>query len=101
MMADGRASLESTMRRSQLDEIIRQGVKVIASFGFKLPEFAGWSPDDRRRNNQCAGEVLRACLGWDITDFSRGEFVNHGLLLTGVAQDDPPMASTVLDSAKL
>ena len=69
------------MKRSELNEIIREGEKFIASFGFKLPEFANWSLEDWRRNKHRAGEVLRARLGWDITDFGRGDFENLGLLL--------------------
>ena len=69
------------MKRSELNEIIREGEKFIASFGFKLPEFASWSMDDWKRNKPRAGEVIRARLGWDITDFGRGDFDNLGLLL--------------------
>ena len=69
------------MKRSELNEIIREGEKFIASFGFKLPEFANWSPDDWKLNKHRAGEVIRARLGWDITDFGRGDFENLGLLL--------------------
>src|SRR5688572_17802806 len=69
------------MKRSELNEIIREGEKFIASFGFKLPEFASWSLDDWKRNKPRAGEVIRARLGWDITDFGRGDFENLGLLL--------------------
>ncbi len=45
------------MKRSELNEIIREGEKFIASFGFKLPEFANWSLDDWKRNKPRAGEV--------------------------------------------
>jgi D-lyxose ketol-isomerase len=69
------------MKRSELNEIIREGERFIASFGFKLPEFASWSMDDWKRNKPRAGEVIRARLGWDITDFGRGDFENLGLLL--------------------
>jgi D-lyxose ketol-isomerase len=37
--------------------------------------------DDWKRNKPRAGEVIRARLGWDITDFGRGEFETLGLLL--------------------
>src|SRR5215510_11434853 len=73
--------LRSRMKRSELNEIIRDGEKFIASFGFKLPEFANWSLDDWARNKHRASEVIRARLGWDITDFGRGDFENLGLLL--------------------
>lgn len=69
------------MKRSELNEIIREGEKFIASFGFKMPEFAHWSPEDWRKNKARAGEAIRARLGWDITDFGRGEFEDTGLLL--------------------
>ena len=76
------------MKRSELNEIIREGEKFIASFGFKLPEFADWSLDDWKRNKSRAGAVLKARLGWDITDFGRGEFDNVGLLLFTIRNGD-------------
>ena len=69
------------MKRSELNDIIREGEKFIASFGFKMPEFANWTPDDWRKNKHRAREAIRARLGWDITDFGRGEFEDTGLLL--------------------
>ena len=76
------------MKRSELNEIIREGEKFIASFGFKLPEFADWSPDDWHRNKSRAGAVLKARLGWDITDYGRGEFDDMGLLLFTIRNGD-------------
>ncbi|HNB26102.1 MAG TPA: D-lyxose/D-mannose family sugar isomerase, partial [Alphaproteobacteria bacterium] len=69
------------MKRSELNEIIREGERFIASFGFKMPEFATWTPDDWKRNKHRAREAIRARLGWDITDFGRGDFEDTGLLL--------------------
>jgi D-lyxose ketol-isomerase len=77
------------MKRSELNEIIREGEKFIASFGFKLPEFANWSVDDWKRNKPRAGEVIRARLGWDITDFGRGKFCKCGLAIFTLRNGDP------------
>ena len=51
------------MKRSELNEIIREGEKFIASFGFKLPEFATWSLDDWQQQ-QAPRRRGRSARGW-------------------------------------
>lgn len=101
------------MRRSELNEIIREGETFIASFGFKLPAFADWSPDDRRRSKPRTGGALRARLGWDTTDSGRGEVStvhddetdNHVLDMVprfkDVDEDAPPYRLIVANYANL
>ncbi|WP_407047935.1 D-lyxose/D-mannose family sugar isomerase [Methyloraptor flagellatus] len=69
------------MLRSELNEIIRAGEDFIASFGFKMPPFAAWSPADWRANKDRAGAIIGPRLGWDITDYGFGSFTKKGLLL--------------------
>ena len=69
------------MKRSQINEIIEQSDEFIRSFGFRLPQFAYWSPSEfRDRKGQIDG-IIDAGLGWDITDYGTGDFDNLGLFL--------------------
>jgi hypothetical protein len=77
------------MKRSRVNEIIREGDAFIRSFGYLLPPFAYWTPQElaERRPDGIVG----ARLGWDITDYGRGRFDELGLFLftvrNGFAED--------------
>ena len=69
------------MKRSQVNEILREGDAFIRSFGFLLPPFAYWTPDDMvARRSEISG-ILSARMGWDITDYGQDDFDNLGLFL--------------------
>lgn len=67
------------MKRSAVNEIIRRSDAFIRSFGYILPPFAYWSPEDLTAL-QPAG-IIDARLGWDITDYGKGRFDELGLFL--------------------
>ncbi|TBW39262.1 D-lyxose/D-mannose family sugar isomerase [Siculibacillus lacustris] len=77
------------MRRSHLNSLIRDGEAFIRSFGFHLPPFADWSVEDWRERSGGLERIVRPRLGWDITDFGRGEFLKTGLLLFTVRNGLP------------
>ena len=67
------------MKRSRVNEILREGDAFIRSFGFVLPPFATWPPE---RILGAEGKLLRARgMGWDITDYGQGKFEELGLFL--------------------
>lgn len=71
----------TTMKRSQINAIIRESEAFIRGFGYILPPFAWWSPGEMvARKTEIAG-ITGAGLGWDITDFGLGDFAGNGLLL--------------------
>ncbi len=77
------------MKRSTVNEIIRESDKFIRSFGFVMPPFAYWSPDElKRRTASDSPSIRNARLGWDITDFGRGKFAEFGLFLFTVRNGD-------------
>jgi D-lyxose ketol-isomerase len=53
---------------------------MMRSFGFVLPPFAYWTPEEFRARTD-ARRIVEARMGWDITDFGRGEFDRLGLFL--------------------
>ncbi|WP_336801304.1 D-lyxose/D-mannose family sugar isomerase [Kaistia sp. MMO-174] len=69
------------MKRSRINEIMLQGDEFIRSFGYVLPPFAYWTPEELRARKAQAPGILDARLGWDITDFGAGDFDALGLFL--------------------
>ncbi len=67
------------MKRSEVNEIMRAADDFIRSFGFILPPFAYWSPDEMRTRRPAG--IVDARLGWDITDYGKGDFDALGLFL--------------------
>jgi D-lyxose ketol-isomerase len=67
------------MKRSEINEILREGNDFITSFGYVMPPFAYWSPDELK-SRKPAG-IVDARLGWDITDFGQEKFDELGLFL--------------------
>lgn len=69
------------MKRSEINEIIRQADAFMKSHGFHLPPFAYWTPDQWRSKGEEVREIVDNKLGWDITDFGQGDYGNIGLFL--------------------
>ena len=67
------------MKRSRINEIIREGDAFIRSHGLCLPPFAYLSPDELRAAEH--REIKRRGMGWDITDYGAGDFDRMGLFL--------------------
>ncbi len=69
------------MKRSEINGILSWAEQFVARHGFRLPPFAFWAPEDWRGKGHECDEVRRNMLGWDVTDFGRGEFDRYGLVL--------------------
>ena len=69
------------MKRSDINEIMAEADKFIRSFGYVLPPFAYWSPQDMKDRRAEIDNVIGARLGWDITDYGQGKFDDLGLFL--------------------
>lgn len=67
------------MKRSRVNEVIREGDAFIRSFGYIMPPFAYWTPDELKQRRPVG--IVGASLGWDITDFGSGKFDELGLFL--------------------
>ena len=69
------------MKRSQINYVIDKAHAIAQTFRVCLPEFAYFTVDDwlqRERDNW--QEVVDLQLGWDITDFGRGDFNQNRML---------------------
>jgi len=69
------------VKRSEINDLIRQAVEFFARHRFQLPPFAFWSPDEWAQKGPEVDEIRICRLGWDLTDFGAGEFDQRGLLL--------------------
>lgn len=70
------------MKRSTVNQIIREADAFIRSFGYIMPPFAYWSPDQLKTHIQTDSAMIRDhALGWDITDYGQGKFDDLGLFL--------------------
>lgn len=69
------------MKRSDLNNIMREAVAFIDEMNFKLPPFAYWSPEDWACKGHDYDEIRDNMLGWDITDFGSGDYQKIGLLM--------------------
>jgi D-lyxose ketol-isomerase len=69
------------MKRSTVNEILAEADRFIRSFGYLLPPFAHWPPAEMKaRRGEIVG-IVGARLGWDITDYGKGDFERLGLFL--------------------
>lgn len=69
------------MKRSRINEIMAEADDMIRSFGFVLPPFAYWTPEEFKANADKARALIDARCGWDITDYGAGRFDEMGLFL--------------------
>jgi D-lyxose ketol-isomerase len=67
------------MKRSRVNQILREGEAFIRSFGYVLPPFANWTPQELIERRPPG--IVDARLGWDITDYGQGRFDELGLFL--------------------
>jgi D-lyxose ketol-isomerase len=69
------------MKRSEINQIIRESISFFKEMNFKLPPFAHFTADDWMKGKIKHQEILNLQLGWDITDFGHNDFDREGLLL--------------------
>lgn len=76
------------MKRSEINQLIREAEAFFAEHSFKLPPFASWTPEQWAEAGNRASTVREQGLGWDLTDLGLGDFFNVGLLLFTVRNGD-------------
>ena len=69
------------MKRSEVNRIIREAHAFMRGHGQILPPFADWTLDQMRERRGAIDGIVRGRLGWDITDYGRGDFGSCGLFL--------------------
>lgn len=69
------------MKRSEINQLMKEAVEFFELFNFKLPPWGYYSPAQWISLGSDADEIRKNMLGWDITDFGLGDFYHTGLLL--------------------
>nr|WP_321444167.1 D-lyxose/D-mannose family sugar isomerase [uncultured Cohaesibacter sp.] len=77
------------MKRSYVNEILKEGDAFIRSFGYVMPPFAYLSPEEMKKGENSI--LVERGMGWDITDYGLEKFDELGLFLftvrNGIAED--------------
>lgn len=69
------------MKRSRVNQVIREMEALCCKFGFSLPPFASWTAEDWQYAGHEYDEIRENKLGWDITDYGLGRFDEVGFSL--------------------
>lgn len=69
------------MKRSEINEILKEAVKFANDKQFLLPPFAFWGKKEWATKGKEYDEIKDNMLGWDITDFGSGDYEKVGLLM--------------------
>ena len=70
------------MKRSEINQIIRDAFTFIKEQNFALPPFVTWTYDEWKTKNSEYDEIKDCMLGWDITDFGKGNFRRTTAMIT-------------------
>lgn len=67
------------MKRSEINQIIRDTEALLRRYCIELPPFMKWSPEQWATKGEECNEIRDNQLGWDVTDFGAGDFYKTGL----------------------
>ena len=79
------------MKRSRINEVIKDMENLIKKHGFEIPPFAKWTPDDWKNVGHEYDEIRENALGWDITDFGLDNFDEVGFSLLTIRNGNQKM----------
>ena len=77
------------MKRSQINQVIREMEYLIHGVGFQLPPFCHYTPQQWTLLDQSYDEIRDNRLGWDITDYGLGRFSEVGFALITLRNGNP------------
>lgn len=69
------------MKRSEINQLIRESIDFFNQMNFKLPPWGFWEPAVWKGKYDSCSEIVDNMLGWDLTDFGSGDFHRRGLIL--------------------
>ncbi|SMF09655.1 D-lyxose/D-mannose family sugar isomerase [Desulfovibrio gilichinskyi] len=67
------------MKRSEVNALISKAKDFYQHHHFSLPKWGFWGPENWKGKGD--SEVVRNLLGWDLTDYGKGDFDSLGLIL--------------------
>lgn len=72
------------MKRSEINQYIKEAIVFFEQNHFFLPEWAQWTAAEWQTKGHECDEIRFNGLGWDITDFGKGNFSKEGLTLVTI-----------------
>ena len=72
------------MKRREINAIIREAKAFFDAHQFHLPEWVNWTPEEWATKGDECQEIWHNELGWDVTDFAKGDFDKEGLTLVTI-----------------
>ncbi|MCD8123222.1 MAG: D-lyxose/D-mannose family sugar isomerase [Clostridiales bacterium] len=72
------------MKRSRINQVIRDMEALAKEQGFSLPPFCSWTPEEWASKGPECDEIRDNMLGWDITDYGLGKFDEVGFALVTI-----------------
>lgn len=69
------------MKRSEINTIMKEALALFEEYKISLPEFVLWTAEEWKTKGSEVNEIIENMLGWDVTDFGKGDFEKWGLFL--------------------
>jgi len=69
------------MKRSEINKLIADTMVWLKEMKVNLPPFAYWTAKEWEDKGHEYDEIRENMLGWDVTDYGKGDFLKTGLLL--------------------
>ena len=76
------------MQRSRINRILIEAEAMLRSSGHMLPPFAYWSASEMQARRKDINLIVSRRLGWDVTDYGKGNFDRLGLCLFTLRNGD-------------
>jgi len=90
------------MKRSEINAAISKAKDMINRYSWELPKWGYWSKEEYNKNTNLKNYLKNHQMGWDVTDFGKGEFEKKGITLFCIRNgiqgnnDDKPYAEKLL-----
>ena len=88
------------MKRSEINQAIKDALNLFTKQSFVLPPFAHWTPGEWETKGSEYDDIREAGLGWDVTDFGSGNFEKEGLLLFTLRNGHPDISKRIKSYAE-
>jgi hypothetical protein len=77
------------MKRSEINRLIQTSAAFFDQMNFRLPPWAFRKPEEWKGKYDSCKEIADNMLGWDLTDFGKGDFDRWGLILFTLRNGHP------------
>lgn len=68
------------MKRSEINAHIEEAIHYLEKNNFYLPKYACWPVSEWQYKDKGIQEIIERQLGWDVSDYGRGDFTKIGLI---------------------